>query len=185
MDDESSAVVGPWAKPTLVGRLVELRPFVEDDYEPALEMLNDPVGHDLTATTDTFTREQAVGWYSTRNEQDGRLDLAIVERVTGQFAGEVVLNEFEPDRNTCSFRISLRGPDWFGRGLGTEATELIVAHGFDHIGVDRIELEVLARNPRARRAYEKSGFEMTAEVHEDGEDWVHMAITRRPSIVSE
>jgi RimJ/RimL family protein N-acetyltransferase len=185
VDDKPTAVTGLWAKPTLTGRLVELRPFTEADYEPAFEMLNDPVGADLTDTDETFTMEQAVNWYSTRNQQDGRIDLAIIERATGEFAGEVVLNEYEPARNTCSFRISLRGPGWFGRGLGTEATELIVAHGFDHVGLDRIELEVLARNPRARRAYEKSGFEVTAEVHEDGEDWVHMAITRRPSIVSE
>jgi RimJ/RimL family protein N-acetyltransferase len=45
-----------------------------------------------------------------------------------------------------------------GRGLGTEATRLIVGYGFDQLGLHRIELEVYAFNPRARRAYEKVGF---------------------------
>ncbi len=170
-----------WSKPTLTGRQVILRPFVADDIQPAHEMLNDPVGGDLTATADTFSLEQADAWYSTRNDQNDRLDLAIVERSTGEFAGEVVLNEYDPDDNSCSFRISLRGPGWFGRGLGTEATTLIVEHAFGPMGLDWIVLEVLARNPRAWRSYEKVGFVRTAEVHEDGEDWIHMALNRPAS----
>lgn len=166
-----------WDKPTLTGELVVLRPFVAADVQPAFEMINDPVGGDLTQTTESFSFEQAESWYTTRNSQTGRLDLAIVDRATDEFVGEVVLNEYELDRNCCSFRISLRGPAWYGRGFGTEATALIVEHGLRSIGLDRIELEVLARNPRARRSYEKVGFVETAHVHEDGEDWVHMAIT--------
>lgn len=45
-----------------------------------------------------------------------------------------------------------------GRGLGTEATRLIVGHGFERLGLHRISLEVCAFNPRARRLYEKVGF---------------------------
>lgn len=49
----------------------------------------------------------------------------------------------------------------------------------DRLGLDQITLEVLARNPRAERTYEKVGFVGTAEITADGEDWIHMAITRR------
>ncbi len=168
----------PWSKPTLVGRHVTLRPFVDDDLPALWEMICDPVGNDLTATSETFTFEDIRAWYSTRNDQPERLDLAIVERSTGEFAGEVVLSDYDATSNASSFRISLRGPAWFGRGLGTEATAMIVDHGFETIGLDRIELEVLARNPRARRSYEKVGFERVAESFEEGEDWVHMAISR-------
>lgn len=102
---------------------------------------------------------------------------AIVERATGAFAGEAVLNEFDAELNSASFRISLRGPDWFGRGLGTEATRLMVTHGLEVVGLDHIDLEVLARNPRARRVYERVGFVPIEELPEDGEDWVVMRIT--------
>ena len=43
-------------------------------------------------------------------------------------------------------------------GLGSEATELIVRHGFHELGLHRIALEVYAFNPRARHVYEKVGF---------------------------
>ncbi|MEM9133117.1 MAG: GNAT family N-acetyltransferase [Actinomycetota bacterium] len=179
MDDTGDGVEpGRWAKPTVNGELVTLRPFVDDDMSAVAEMLADPEGNDLTATTETFTTEQIEGWYRSRNSQSGRIDVAVVERATGAFAGEVVLSDHDPATNACSFRISLRGPAWFGRGLGTEATRLIIDHGFGPVGLDRITLEVLARNPRARRTYEKIGFHVTAEVAEDGEDWVHMALDR-------
>ena len=166
-----------WSKPTIEGELVALRPFVEHDIDAAWEMINDPTGNDLTATTETFTFEQIQSWYRSRNDQTGRIDLAVIERATGEFAGEVVLSDYEADINTCSFRISLRGPAWFGRGLGTEATALIVDHGFRRLGLDGITLEVLDRNPRAQRAYEKVGFRITGRSVDDGERWVHMALT--------
>lgn len=45
-----------------------------------------------------------------------------------------------------------------GRGLGSEATRLIVGHAFEQVGPHRVQLEVYADNPRARRVYEKAGF---------------------------
>lgn len=166
-----------WRNPTIEGRLVLLRPFAEADLPAAWEMVNDPVGNDLTATTEAFDYEQVRDWYLSREQHTDRIDLAIVERSTGEFAGEVVLSDHEPDAGQCSFRISLRGPAWFGRGLGTEATDLVVRHGFEQLHLDRITLEVLARNPRATRTYEKIGFVTTDEIVEDGEAWIHMAIT--------
>ena len=113
-----------------------------------------------------------------RGDQDERLDLTIVENVTGEVAGEAVLNEYDAAHDAANFRIGLRGPAWYGRGLGSEATRLIVDHGLDTIGLARITLSVLARNPRAQRAYEKAGFHVTGAEHEDGEEWVLMAIER-------
>lgn len=171
-----------WPNPTIEGDLVALRPFEAGDMDAIWEMTNDSEGNDLTATTETFEYDTIAQWYRTRNDHFDRIDLAIVERATGELAGEVVLNEYDVAAKTCSFRIALRGPAWFGRGLGTEATNLIVDHGFNQLGLDQITLEVLARNPRARRSYEKAGFAITSEVaaedSDDGEAWVNMAINR-------
>ncbi len=170
------SIDGRWAKPTLVGSLVTLRPFNVEDAPAAAEMVA-PDGDDLTKTTATFTFEQIQAWCGDRNVQNDRLDLVIVENVTGLFAGEAVLNEYDPALETANFRISLRGPSWFGRGLGSEATRLIVDHGLGAIGLRRITLEVLARNHRARRTYEKVGFRRTGEtIDDDGDVWTHMEI---------
>lgn len=170
-----------WSKVTLVGDAVTLRPVDADDADAVWEMVSDEEGNDLTGTTEAFERAQIDAWCASRLDQDERLDLAIVENATGEFAGEVVLNEFDADANTASFRISLRGPNWYGRGLGSAATAIILRHGFDGIGLDAITLEVLERNPRARRVYTKQGFEETRRFAEGGENWVEMRIRRSDS----
>jgi RimJ/RimL family protein N-acetyltransferase len=146
------------AKPTIPGALVTLRPVTVDDVPDLMEMLADPEVGRLTATRSTFTREQLEQWYGTRAEQTDRVDFAIVENASGRYVGEVVLNELDRDNHSCGFRITLMGPRVFGRGYGTEATRLALAHAFGTVGVHRVELEVYDFNPRARHVYEKAGF---------------------------
>ena len=172
----SEVVTGSWRKPVITGERVVLRPVTAADAEGMWEAVNDPEGNDLTATTATFTREQIEAWCASRAGQDDRLDLAIVDRATGEDAGEVVLNEHDPETDSVHFRIGLRGPAYYGRGLGSEATRLIVDHALRTIGLQRVDLSVLARNPRARRAYEKAGFREVGRHVDEGEDWVEMAV---------
>ncbi len=168
--------LGRWAKPTLHGTLVTLRPMAATDADMLWELVNDPEGNDLTATTAEFTRAQIEAWCASRAECRERIDLVIIERATGEPVGEAVLNEYDPASEECNFRIALRGPAWYGRGLGGEATRLIVEHGLGTVGLRRITLSVLRRNPRAIRSYEKAGFTITGEWAEDGEEWVGMAV---------
>jgi RimJ/RimL family protein N-acetyltransferase len=152
-------------KPTLTGERVVLRPFVDDDLAVMSEAIADPeVGrltgsvHSSTVAPDEgFSEERMREWYGSRNEQSDRLDLAIVDRGGNECVGEAVLNEWEPENASCNFRI-LIGPRGRDRGLGTEATRLLLAHAFETVGLHRVSLEVYAFNPRAQRAYEKVGF---------------------------
>jgi RimJ/RimL family protein N-acetyltransferase len=166
-------------KPTLTGDRVVLRPFVADDLAVFREALVDPEARRLTGSSvESFDDERLRQWYATRNAQSDRLDLAVVDRATGECVGEVVLNQWdEPDRS-CSFRIMLAaaGRD---RGLGTEAVRLIVGHGFERLGLHRISLEVYAFNPRARRVYEKVGFVAEGVLRDalrDGDEWVDATV---------
>ncbi len=152
-------------KPTLTGDRAVLRPFDGGDLPAMAEAIADPEVGRLTGSVNSsaqradegFDEDRLREWYSTRNAQADRLDLAIVDRGSGECVGEVVLNEWEPENASCNFRI-LIGPRGRDRGLGTEATRLILAHAFDTAGLHRVSLEVYAFNPRAQRAYEKAGF---------------------------
>jgi RimJ/RimL family protein N-acetyltransferase len=96
-------------------------------------------------------------WYGSRNDQQDRLDLAVADKATGQFVGEVVLNEWSQPNRSCNFRVMI-GPRGRDRGLGTEAIRMFIGYGFERLGLHRISLQVYAFNPRARRVYEKVGF---------------------------
>lgn len=153
-------------KPTLEGRLVVLRPFTEADISAMGPVLADPEVQILTGSVASRAQadgasatldERTLAWYRSRAAQGDRLDLAIVDAQSGECVGEAVLNEVDPENRSCNFRI-LMGPAGRGRGLGTEATRLILDHAFAATELHRIELEVYSFNPRARRAYEKAGF---------------------------
>jgi RimJ/RimL family protein N-acetyltransferase len=147
-------------KPTLVGERVTLRPMVAADADHLWHDLHDAEAVRLTGTHATFTRERIDEWCASRAGQTDRLDLAVVDRTTGEWAGELAVNDLDVDNRSCSFRIAL-GANARDRGLGTEATRLIVDHVFDTIDepvVHRIGLEVFAFNPRAKAVYERVGF---------------------------
>jgi RimJ/RimL family protein N-acetyltransferase len=144
-------------KPTLTGDLVVLRPVVEADYDALKAAMEDPDLIKFTGSRGEISDEQGRTWYRTRSDQTDRLDLAIVDKATGETVGEAVLNDWSPEDESCNFRI-LIGPNGQNRGLGSEATRLIVGYGFEELGLHRIELTVFAFNPRAQRAYEKAGF---------------------------
>jgi RimJ/RimL family protein N-acetyltransferase len=154
-------------KPVLTGEKVTLRPFIEDDLSALHDALRDPEvlrltgsvhGDEAAAEPDDPGRiEQLRRWYRGRNAQSDRLDLAVVNKASGQCVGEVVLNEWDPGNRSCNFRTFL-GPSGRDRGLGTEAVRMIVGYGFEQLGLHRISLQVYAFNPRARHVYEKVGF---------------------------
>lgn len=144
-------------KPTLHGDAVTLVPATIEHVPDLMTMLNDPEIGRLTGSRGDVDKDIVENWYATRADQTDRLDLAVLDNSTGRCVGEAVLNEWDPDNQSCNFRIALV-PTALGRGFGTEATRLIVGYGFEVIGLHRISLEVYAFNPRAKRAYEKAGF---------------------------
>lgn len=166
-----------WTPPTLVGESVTLRRYSLTDADAVWEMVNEPEGRDLTGTTTEFTREQTDAWVARVMDADERLDWAIVERATGQYAGEVVINDYDADAASANARISLRGPAWCGRGLGSEAMRLACDYALGPLGLRRIVLDVLARNERAIRSYSTCGFVVTRRYVEDGEEWIDMEKT--------
>jgi RimJ/RimL family protein N-acetyltransferase len=54
--------------------------------------------------------------------------------------------------------IGIGESEYRGKGYGTDAMRVLVRYGFQELGLYRIQLNVLANNPRAIRSYEKVGF---------------------------
>jgi RimJ/RimL family protein N-acetyltransferase len=89
------------AKPTLAGDLVVLRPVQAAD-AAALAAVDAETTR-LTGNHRTWSLPELEQWYASRAACDDRLDLAIVERATGRWAGEVVLNQLDRDNRSLRF----------------------------------------------------------------------------------
>ncbi|MEV6541683.1 GNAT family protein [Streptomyces sp. NPDC051665] len=163
------------AKPVLTGEKTVLRPFTASDADPMWQLIQDPEVVRFTFEPSTeLTLERLRSVYDARATQPDRLDLAVTDPATGELLGEVVLFEWDPAARSCTFR-TLIGPRGRGRGIGTEATRLIVGYGFEQLGLHRVQLEVYGNNHRARRVYEKVGFVVEGvrrEAQLRDEEWV-------------
>lgn len=169
--------------PTLGDDLVVLRPADGRDAPRLRTLMADPEVTRLTGsarssdepTTDRWPVEKLVEIYDLWAEADDRLVWVVVERSSGEVVGEALLMDHDPGNRSCGFRIWISGAR--DRGLGTAATRLAVGHAFDGLGLHRVQLEVYAFNPRARRVYEKVGFVLEGTQREallfDGQ-WVDL-----------
>lgn len=152
-------------KPTLRGELVTLRPIRAEDADVLDRIIRgDEEIARLTGSVHSSTEpvldmsiERLREIYGQWATADDRLVLGVVDNPSGELVGEAVLNDWDPGNRSCGFRTFI-GAAGRGRGLGTEATRLIVEHGLGPMGLHRISLEVYAFNPRARHVYEKVGF---------------------------
>ncbi|MFE7064986.1 GNAT family N-acetyltransferase [Sutcliffiella sp. NPDC057660] len=171
------------SKPHIVGEKVILRPFQDEDLPFIEECLKDPEVIKLTGSTDDYDEDAVIKWYKTRNEQEDRLDLAIVDQGLNVLVGEVVANLYQEEKQSMNFRI-LIGPRGRDRGFGTEATALFMDHLFQNTKLNQLTLSVFDFNPRAKKVYEKAGFIVESvdkqELEFEGEwiDSINMVLTR-------
>ncbi len=154
-------------KPTIQGDRVLLRPFDETDIDFLLQILDEPNLKKLTGSVDNdseanrranrYERQETIDWYRTRNQQDERLDLAVVHKPSGELAGEVVFNDYDESTGNVNFRVLL-SEKFCNQGIGTEAISLFIKYGMEVLKFHKINLEVFSFNPRAERVYQKVGF---------------------------
>lgn len=101
--------------------------------------------------------EQAYFERVSRSGPDG-VTLGIYEAGSERLIGGVDLRDINHRHGTAELGVSLHDPASWGRGLGREATLLMVAYGMFHLGLHNIMLRVYAFNERAVRAYLGIGF---------------------------
>jgi RimJ/RimL family protein N-acetyltransferase len=86
----------------------------------------------------------------------------------GGVIGEVRLDGIDMQDRRASFAIGILKPAWLGKGIGTQATKLVLNFAFHALHLHRINLRVLAYNSRAIRSYEKCGFMIEGREREAG-----------------
>lgn len=167
----------PAIAPTLRGDFVTLSQLNEHVLDEYLEMLADPEVGRWTGPAPKYTVESIRDWLSSRRTKTDRMDWAIFDNATGEFAGEIVLNEYVDAKHSMNIRIALRSA-YFGRGLGTEAMRLASEFGLDVLKLDRITLTHLVDNHRAHRAYAKVGFIDGRQFNDGGQRHQRMSLDR-------
>ena len=143
-----------------------LRPFTADD----LDGLHGMFGREDVSrylNWEPMDRERAAALLERRVTQstiqkDGEgIALALEERASGRFVGEVVLRLTSEESRQGEIGWSLH-PDAQGHGYATEAAREILRLGFEQMGLHRIVAESDPRNEASIRVMERLGMRREA-----------------------
>lgn len=85
----------------------------------------------------------------------------------GTHIGNVWLWNIDSRHRKAELRIVIGEPAARGRGLGSEAIDLLCRYGFDRLNLHRIFAHVLSINPAAKRAFEAAGFTHEGTLRDD------------------
>jgi RimJ/RimL family protein N-acetyltransferase len=105
-------------------------------------------------------------FFESRVAGAGALALAIHLRDGDRLIGTCAFSQLDGDNGSALFHITIGERDCWEQGYGTEATALMLDHGFGTLGLHRVGLAVFAFNERAIRSYLKVGFVVEGRARE-------------------
>jgi RimJ/RimL family protein N-acetyltransferase len=146
---------------------LDLRPFGPGDFDEVLAfrsrpdvaryLLTEPLGPDEVRTfLDKASADAAL------DEAGEQLNLAVVLRETGRLIGDVVLMWRSAEHRMAEIGFIFH-PDHHGKGYAREASEAVLAIGFEELGLHRIIGRCDARNTASSGLMERLG--MRREAH--------------------
>jgi ribosomal-protein-alanine N-acetyltransferase len=167
--------VTPLEQPFIQGERCYLRPLTKADLDGNWSgWLNDPeVTRHMFRGTFPESEESNKEFYEHVRNSPNDLVLGIVSADDDVHVGNVGLHRIDWVNRSAEFGILVGEKAYWKRGIGSEATEAIVRHGFDKLNLHRIWLGVFADHESAIKVYERIGFRTEGTLREailrDGE----------------
>jgi RimJ/RimL family protein N-acetyltransferase len=172
----------PWFPEALVGSRVVLRRHAPQNIAAFQRWYADPEIARLARYQATPMRpEEIERFFAARVLGTDALAMAVHEKATDRLVGTCAFSQLDGENGSALYHITIGESDAWGRGLGTEATQLMVDHAFGTLGLHRIALYVFEFNVRAIRAYQRCGFVIEGRSREsiwrDGRWWDELAMS--------
>jgi RimJ/RimL family protein N-acetyltransferase len=98
------------------------------------------------------------GWIDRYHQDQSGIGLVIADRATGRIIGTTGFGPNSPGAGDAVLGIGIGEPEYWGRGYGSEAFDLLTGFAFRERDLHRVTLDVYEGNPRAERSYLKLGF---------------------------
>lgn len=137
--------------------LVPLQP--EADAPEVMRWLNDPeVTYFMFYGQRPLNLSRAQKFLEAQDDSNVNIVFMICDRKRGNKIGLAGLYGIDWIARRAEFRILIGDKNMWGKGYGTEVTELLTWFGFDRLNLRRVDLGVTAENKGAIKAYAKAGY---------------------------
>lgn len=144
----------------LTGKTCSLCSLTKENLIKLSEWMNDDEVTRLLFTGSTPTTPDDLPWPLENN--------AVVLGIwsDSKFIGTTGLYSIHPIAHSAEYRILIGDKNYWGRGIGTECTNMVIDYGFDRLNLNMIWLGVNVENKAAVRVYEKTGFVYEGELRQ-------------------
>lgn len=153
------AASAPLRPVALTGAHVRLEPLVPAHADALWEVARDPALWTLSTppvrSRADFDAYLAQAWRDT--EHGSTLTFATCSRSTGAVVGSTRFAAYAPEHARVEIGWTWIARGWQRTAVNTEAKLLMLAHAFETLGVERVELKTDALNARSRAAITRLG----------------------------
>ena len=136
--------------------ILKLRPLELSDSRVLVEYLNNEEIKEymsLFFPVNNFLEEE---WIKRNAISHNNLTFGI--ETEGRLIGTAGFKNIDWITRSAEYGIAIYDSSYWNKGIGTEATKLMLKYGFEYLNLNRIWLRVFENNSRALRVYEKCGF---------------------------
>ena len=142
------------------GPIITLRPLTEANAtEEYASWLNDPEVNKYLETR-KVTVDELKSFINEKNASETALFLGVFWNENGKHIGNVKLEPIDCAKKEATMGILIGDKNYWGKGVATEATNLVAGYAFTKMGLKELKLGVIPENKAAIRVYEKCGFTM-------------------------
>lgn len=166
-----SAVVGEWEEivSIIYGEHVRLRAVEREDVKLLFKWVNDPevtFGLSLYLPMSMTDEEKWFERATNRDPNEKPFAIDVRDGDGWRLIGNCTFFDIDTIAHSGELGIMIGDKSVWNKGHGTETMNLLLRHAFETLNLNRVMLKVFADNPRAIRAYEKSGFKHEGSLRE-------------------
>jgi diamine N-acetyltransferase len=126
---------------------------------------------DSIPTYEEFTRDWKLHFFDGSQPENGRCFIISAE---SRAIGQINYNRINRNNNSVELDIIIADDRYKGRGYGSDALNTLVEYLFKSMNIRLCYIEVITKNTRAIKAYEKAGFKITITFVKNQVKWYRM-----------
>lgn len=144
---------------------VTIRKFERTDIPKKVEWINDPENNQFLHYDIPLSVEKTERWFDSHLGEDTRYD-AVIE-ADGVPVGTIGLLSIDKKNGKAEYYIAMGEKAFKGKGVAKDASRLILEHGFEKLGLNRIYLFTEVENLEAQMLFESTGFKKEGTLRQD------------------
>lgn len=148
------------ASVTFSGRFVELTPVTANDFSDLWDQARDPDVWRWMLNEPITTESQFAAWFEemlAAHKRGSCIAYTVRNLNSGQGVGTTRLFDFRPNDRGLEIGYTWYGAEARGTKVNPESKLLLLAHCFETLGCNRVQLKTDERNERSRNAMLKMG----------------------------